>query len=348
MKSPFVAELRADQTVSTFFLVSEKEIRSTRDSRKYLRLELTDRTGSIEARMWEGFERDAATFEREGYVKVQARVENYRGKLQLAIDRVRRAEPSEVDSEDYLPQTALDVDALYAKLREYGGAIGNPWLKRLVASVLDDPALAPRFKRAPAAKMMHHAYLGGLLEHVISLCGLAQMMAAHYPEVDSDLLMTGVILHDIGKLDELSYDRTIGYTTTGQLLGHIMLEYELVTKKMDTIEGFPPELKTLVQHMLISHHGQYEFGSPKLPMFREALLLHYLDDLDSKMAAARGSLASEGGDEQWTAFNPALDRRLLRSADFLKGGGKAAETAAPAGTLFDAKPAGAPAKTGKK
>jgi len=344
MKSPYVSDLRADQTISTFFLVSEKEIRSTRDSRRYLRLELTDRTGAIEARMWDGFEKDAATFEREGYVKVQARVENYRGKLQLAIDRVRRAEPSEVDAGDFLPQTKLDVDALYAKLREYGESIGNPWLRRLVASVIDDPELMPRLKRAPAAKMMHHAYLGGLLEHVVSLCGLARLVAAHYPEVDGDLLMSGAILHDIGKLDELSYDRSIGYTTEGQLLGHIMLEYELVTKKMDAIEGFPAELKTVVQHMLISHHGQYEFGSPKKPMFREALLLHYIDDLDSKMAATRGALESEAGDEEWTAFNPALDRRLLRLDDFLKP----EEPAAQSGTLFETKPASVPRKTGKE
>jgi 3'-5' exoribonuclease len=345
MKSPFVAELRADQTISTFFLVSEKEIRSTKDSRRYLRLELTDRTGSIEARMWDGFEKDAATFEREGYVKVQARVENYRGKLQLAIDRVRRAELSEVASEDYLPQTKLDVDALYGKVREYGAGIQNPFLRRLVASVLEDPEIVPRLKRAPAAKMMHHAYLGGLIEHVVSLCGLARLVAAHYPEVDGDLLMTGVLLHDIGKLDELSYDRSIGYTTSGQLLGHILLEYELVSKKMDVIEGFPAELKTLVQHMLISHHGQYEFGSPKRPMFREALLLHYLDDMDSKMAATRGALESEAGDEQWTAFNPALDRRLLRLDDYLKPGAPAKPES---GTLFDAAPASTAGKTGRE
>ncbi|MGD0841018.1 MAG: OB-fold nucleic acid binding domain-containing protein [Candidatus Acidiferrales bacterium] len=346
MKSPFVAELRADQTISTFFLVSEKEIRSTRDARRYLRLQLTDRTGSIEARMWDGFEKDAATIEREGYVKIQGRVESYRGKLQLAIERLRRAELSEVDTEDYLPQTKLDVEALFAKLKEYGAAIANPHLQRLVRSVLEDPQLAPRLKRAPAAKMMHHAYLGGLLEHVVSLCGLAKLVAAHYPEVDADLLMTGVILHDIGKLDELSYERSIGYTTEGQLLGHILIEYELLTKKMDAIEGFPAELKTAVQHMLISHHGQYEFGSPKRPMFREALLLHYLDDMDSKMAAARATLASDAGDEGWTAFDAALDRRLLRLEDFLK----VAEAAGvpQAGTLFDPKPADAPPKNGKK
>ena len=348
MKSPFVAELRADQIISTFFLVSEKEIRSTRDARRYLRLQLTDRTGSIEARMWEGFEKDAATFEREGYVKVQGRVESYRGKLQLAIERIRRAELSEVDTEDYLPQTKLDVEALFAKLKEYGEGIANPFLQRLVRSVLEDPGVAPRFKRAPAAKMMHHAYLGGLLEHVVSLCGLARIVAAHYPEVDGDLLMTGVILHDVGKLDELSYERSIGYTTEGMLLGHILMEYEMLSKKMDAIEGFPPALKTAVQHMLISHHGEYEFGSPKRPLFREALLLHYLDDMDSKMAAARASLASEAGDEGWTAFDAALDRRLLRLDSFLKAAAGAGPSEAQAATLFDTKPAETPGKTGKK
>jgi 3'-5' exoribonuclease len=172
---------------------------------------------------------------------------------------------------------------------------------------------------------MHHAYYGGLLEHVLSLCNLCRVVLSHYPEADAELLLSGAVLHDVGKLRELSYERSLGYTDEGQLLGHILIEYELVTKKMDAIEGFPPALKTLVQHMLISHHGQYEFGSPKLPMFREALMLHYLDDLDSKMAAVRSALDSDQGEGNWTAFNGALQRRLLRSDRFLAG------SAAPAG-----------------
>ncbi len=159
--------------------------------------------------------------------------------------------------------------------------------------------MVPRLKRAPAAKMMHHAFLGGLLEHVISLCDLCRTVAGHYRELDLDLLLTGAILHDIGKLDELSCERSIQYTAEGQLLGHIVMELEQVTKKMDAIEGFPADLKTLVKHLLISHHGQYEFGSPKLPMFREALVLHYLDDLDSKMGAARAVLSVAGADEKF-------------------------------------------------
>jgi len=166
---------------------------------------------------------------------------------------------------------------------------------------------------------MHHAYLGGLIEHVISLCGFAKQVAAHYPELDLDLLLTAAILHDVGKLDELCYERAIAYTTEGQLLGHIMMEYEIVSNAIDAIEGFPPALKTVVQHILISHHGQYEFGSPKLPMIREAMVFHYLDDLDSKLSAVRAALANASGEEEWSAYSGALGRRFLKLDEFLKG-----------------------------
>jgi 3'-5' exoribonuclease len=224
-----------------------------------------------------------------------------------------------MDLADYFPHTAEDVEKLYSRLLEHASTIGNPWLRRLVATIVEDPAIVPRLKRAPAAKMMHHAFLGGLLEHVVSLCDLCKAVAGHYRELDADLLMTGAILHDIGKLDELSYERSIQYTSEGQLLGHIILELEQVAKKMDAIEDFPADLKTLIKHLLISHHGEYEFGSPKLPMFREALVLHYLDDLDSKMGAARAVLNLESGEDAWTAFSPALGRRLLRVDQFRKG-----------------------------
>jgi 3'-5' exoribonuclease len=172
-----------------------------------------------------------------------------------------------------------------------------------------------------------------LLEHVVSLCDLSKAVAGHYPELDADLLLTGAILHDIGKLDELSCERSIQYTSEGQLLGHIVLELETVTKKMDAIDGYPPDLKTLIKHLLISHHGEYEFGSPKLPMFREALVLHYLDDLDSKMGAARAVLNLESGEDVWTAFSPALGRRLLRVDKFRKGEAAAAASAPSQGEL---------------
>jgi 3'-5' exoribonuclease len=306
MKPCVVSNLQDGQTITSHFLVCEKEIRATREGKSYLRLELGDATGRVEARMWEGFEKSAAGYQQDDFVKVQGRVESYRNKLQLMIDKIRRAEESEVDPSDFFPHTKEDVVQLYARLLEIVAMVGNPWLRELLDSVVQDPDLIPKWKRAPAAKVMHHAFFGGLLEHVVSLCGLCLAALKHYPEANADLLLTGAVLHDVGKLQELSYERSLGYTDEGQLLGHIMLEYELVTRKIDAIAGFPPALKTLVQHMLIAHHGKYEFGSPKLPMFREALLLHYLDDLDSKMAAVRSALESERGTgprttERWNA-----------------------------------------------
>lgn len=320
MKPVFVSGLQADQSITSFFLVCEKEIRATREGKPYLRLELGDRTGTIEARMWEGF--DANAFDRDDFVKVQARVESYRSKLQLSVDKIRRADDREVDPADYFPHTAEDVEQLYAKLLEFVSAVANPWLRGLLEGAVRDPEILPRLKRAPAAKLMHHAYLGGLLEHMVSLCGLCRIVAAYYPETDADLLLTGAVLHDLGKLEELSYERSLGYTDEGQLLGHILIEYEQITKRIDATPGFPAELKTLVQHMLASHHGQYEFGSPKLPMFREALMLHYLDDLDSKLGAVRAALAAPEGEGNWTAYSAALGRRLLR-VELFRGGEEA-------------------------
>lgn len=318
MKTPFVTELGSEQVITTFFLVHEKEIRNTREGKSYLRLELGDRSGTIEARMWDLFETIAKDINRDDFVKVQARVEIYRNKPQLALQQVRRAKPEEIDLVDFLPHTKEDVNKLYERLLEHAGAIGNPWLKILVTGIITDPKIAPRYKRAPAAKVMHHAFIGGLLEHVVGLCALAQLLATHYAELDVDLLLTAAMLHDVGKLDELCYERAIGYTTEGQLLGHIVMELETVSRAMDGIAGFPAPLKTVVQHMLISHHGQYEFGSPKLPMIREAMVFHYMDDLDSKMAAVRAALSSGAGDDQWSAYSTALGRKFLRLEEFLR------------------------------
>jgi 3'-5' exoribonuclease len=318
MKTSFVNDLLSEQNITSFFLVCEKEVRNTREGRAYLRLELGDRSGTIEARMWEQFEVAAKDIRRDDFVKVQARVEIYRNKPQLALVQLRLAKPEEIDLADYLPHTTADVEKMWAQLLAYADSIGNPWLKKLVMGIVADPEVAKCYKRAPAAKVMHHAYLGGLLEHVVGLCGMAKVVAGHYRELDIDLLLTVAILHDVGKLQELCYERAIGYTTEGQLLGHIVMELETVNRAIDKIDGFPPALKTVVQHLLISHHGQYEFGSPKLPMVREAMVFHYLDDLDSKLAAVRVALASGAGDEAWSAYSSALGRKFLKLDEFLK------------------------------
>src|ERR1700674_3388519 len=327
MKTPFVTDLGSEQVITTFFLVHEKEIRNTRDGKSYLRLELGDRSGTIEARMWDLFETIAKDINRDDFVKVQARVEIYRNKPQLALQQVRRAKPEEIDLVDFLPHTKEDVEKLYARLLEYAAAIGNPWLKTLVSGIVSDPKIAPRYRRAPAAKVMHHAFIGGLLEHVVGLCTLAQLLATQYAELDGDLLLTAAMLHDVGKLDEVFYERAIWYTTEGQLLGHIVMELETVSRAIDGISGFPAPLKTVVQHMLISHHGQYEFGSPKLPMIREAMVFHYMDDLDSKMAAVRVALATPSGDAESSAYSNALGRQFLKLDEFLKSGAAKSQSA---------------------
>jgi 3'-5' exoribonuclease len=325
MKQSFVSDLTSEQNLTTFLLVCEKEIRSTKEGKPYLRLELGDRSGTIEARMWDQIEAVTREVEREDIVKIQGRVEIYRGKPQLSVQQMRKAKPEEIDLVDFLPSTKEDVEKLYKQLLTEADSIKNPWLKKLNLEILNDPNISARYKRAPAAKVMHHAYLGGLLEHVVGLCGLAHQITEHYPELDLDLLLTAAILHDVGKLDELCYDRAIGYTTEGQLLGHIVMEIETVSRAIEKIDGFPPALKTVVQHLLISHHGHYEFGSPKLPMIREALVFHYMDDLDSKLAAARAALATESGDEEWSAYSGALQRKFLKLGHFLKDRNTASE-----------------------
>ncbi|HEV2388155.1 MAG TPA: HD domain-containing protein [Candidatus Acidoferrales bacterium] len=339
MKPAYVSDLGPDQAVTSTFLVWEKELLQTRDGKPYLRLELADRTGSIEARMWDGFEPVASSLGRNDFVKVQGRAELYRNRLQLKIDRLRKVAAGEINRADYFLHTAEDIERLYRSVADCAASMANPWLRRLAESVVLDPAIAPKLKRAPAAKTMHHAYEGGLIEHVASLCGLCRRAASHYTEVDPDLLLTGAILHDIGKIDELEYEGETGYSSEGRLLGHILLGLELVRGKIDAIEGFPPHLARVVEHILASHHGREEFGSPRPPMIREALLFHYLDDLDSKMGAMRASLDSPRGEPEWTERNAALNRQILRLDRYLQATAaeaQAGEEATP--SLFDLKP----------
>jgi 3'-5' exoribonuclease len=317
VKKHFVKDLEPDPSITSFFLVHEKEVRNTANGKAYLRMELGDRTGTVEARMWDQFETLAKEVNRDDFIKVQARVELYRNRPQLTLQQFRVAKPDEIDLGDFLPRTPFDVEELYKQILDHIDGIKNPWLKQLCRRILTDPEIEVRFKRAPAAKVMHHAYIGGLIEHVAGLCGLAKQIAAHYAELDVDLLLTAAMLHDVGKLEELCYERAVSYSVEGQLLGHIVMEVESVGKAMDAIEGFPERLKTVVQHMLISHHGEYEFGSPKLPMIREALAFHYMDNLDSKMGAIRAALAIDSGEPDWSAYSGALGRKFLRLDKFL-------------------------------
>jgi 3'-5' exoribonuclease len=324
MKDIYVADVGKfeNQAVTAFFAVRSKQLRSRKDGGQYMAVTLGDRTGQIESRMWENFAEAAPGFETGDVVKVRAEVGRFNDRFQLNLEKLRRATADEFELADYVPQTTKDVDELWSTLIRSVDSFTDHWLQALVRSFLDDPLIATAFREAPAAKSLHHAWIGGLLEHVVSLVGISDLAAHHYPEINRDLLLTGAILHDIGKLEELRWGTTFDYTLEGQLVGHITLGVVMIEKKLATLPGFPSQLRILVEHMVLSHHGKLEFGSPKLPMIPEAVLFHYLDDLDAKMHTMRGEFErhqAQGGEAgEMTDWVRSMDRPLLNTATFLK------------------------------
>ena len=318
MKSPFVSEMRPNQVTTATFLVHIKDVRQKKSGEPYLSLVLGDRTGELDAKMWDNVAEVMDTFERDDFVKVKGLLQIFQNRPQLTIHKMMRILDTDVDFADYFPASDRDPLDMFAELRQIVSTVGNPHLNALLNAFLDDGGIARRYRTAPAAKNVHHAYLGGLIEHVLSVCHLCRAMAAHYKNVDLDLLLTGAVLHDIGKISELTYERTFGYSTEGQLLGHIVIGLRMIQEKIGRFPDFPPRLRTLVEHMLVSHHGELEFGSPKVPLFPEALLLHHLDNLDSKMECMRNMVAKDRHVEgYWTGYSSALDRSVLKKAKYL-------------------------------
>jgi 3'-5' exoribonuclease len=319
MKDIYIADLAAfdeGKPFNGFFLVLLKQQRTTKNNKPYLNLILGDKTGQLEARVWElGDPRIAKDFDKGDIVKVRGSASRFDDRLQMKIDQLRVATPLEVDKSDLLPSTTCDVSVLWNQLLAAVDSLTNSDLKRLLTTLLDDPALAEAYREAPAARQLHHAWLGGLLEHVVSLLALADRVAAHYPLLDRDLLVTGVILHDIGKIRELSWAIGFDYTIEGILLGHIQMGIDLVEKTIAALPDFPPRLRTLVLHMILSHHGKLEFGSPKLPMIPEAIVLNFVDDLDAKMQAVASefekSIREGKGPDDLTGKVWSLDNRQL-------------------------------------
>jgi 3'-5' exoribonuclease len=318
MKSIYVGTLVPNEVVTAHFLVISKEIKQKKSGEPYLSLQLSDRTGDIEAKMWDNVSEVMATFDRDDFIKVKGLAQSYQNRLQFTVHRLRRLEDHEVEFEDFFPCAERPGSEMFAELQAIISGIRDEHLRQLLTAVFADEAIASRFQIAPAAKNIHHACRGGLLEHVLSLCRLCQVVGPHYKQVDVDLLLTGAILHDIGKVEELTYARSFGYSPEGQLLGHIVIGLRLVGEKMSSLPGLPPKLRTLVEHLILSHHGELEFGSPRVPLFPEALLLHHLDNLDSKMEAMRRALAREG-DGDFTGWIGALERNILRKSRYLDG-----------------------------
>ncbi|HKE25522.1 MAG TPA: HD domain-containing protein [Bryobacteraceae bacterium] len=343
MKSPYVNELEPNKVITTSFLVHSKEIRQKKSGEFYLSLLLGDRTGELDAKMWDNVSEVLDGFDRDDFVKVKGLIQIFHNRPQLTIHKVRRMDDSEVDYADFFPCSKRDPNEMWAELRGIVSGLGNAHLKALLEALLDDEEVARRYRQAPAAKQIHHAYLGGLIEHVLSLCALAKMTAAHYPHIDRDLLLAGVVLHDIGKIYELNYERGFSYSTEGQLIGHINIALRMVADKLRALPDFPPLLRTLLEHMILSHHGQLEFGSPKLPQFPEALLLHYLDDMDSKMECMR-SLAERDRlvEGCFTSYSTALERPVLKLDRYWSKPAPAAAARTPQSETMPSAPAPGP------
>lgn len=349
MKSPYVNELKPDQIITTSFLVCSKEIRQKKKGDPYLSLQLGDRTGELDAKMWDNVAGCMETFERDDFVKVKGLIQIFHNRPQLTLHTIQRLDDRDVDFTDYFPASKRDPEEMWHELREFAREIADPHLHQLVAALLDDPEIARRYRVAPAAKQIHHAYLGGLIEHVLSLCHLARVTASHYSVIDGDLLLTGAIVHDIGKIYELSYERGFSYSDEGQLLGHMLIAVRMIADKLRDMADFPPRLRSLVEHMIISHHGLLEYGSPKTPVFPEAMLLHYLDDMDSKMECMRHLIETDrqmAGN--FTGYSASLERVLLKKDRYLAGSAPtpvSAPVVAPAGSpvvAVAAKPPAAP------
>ncbi len=329
MKDIFIADLASfeeGKLFDSFFLVLSRQLRTTQSNKPYLSLIFCDKTGQMEGRAWEPDDpRIGKDFERGDVVKVRGCISRFNDRLQMKVEQLRKALPVEIDKSDLMPATTYDVDTLWRQLLSFVESFSEPHLKLLLTTVLADPQISTPFREAPAAKQLHHAWLGGLLEHVVSLLTLADRVAPHYPILHRDLLLTGVILHDIGKIRELSWDVGFEYTVEGVLLGHIQIGSALAERTMDGLPGFPARLKTLVLHMILSHHGKLEFGSPKLPMIPESLVLNFLDDLDAKMQAMQSEFdkcAREGKPaDELTGRVWALDQRqLLNTRRWLEAG----------------------------
>src|SRR6202167_2522854 len=320
MKDFYISECtrHENKIITSNFVVVAKQIKPKKSGEPYLALTLGDRTGQLEAKMWDNVEEVLNVFEQDDFVKVKGLVNKYKNRFQLTIHKLRKLGESEIEFSDYLPKTTKNIDELWQTLTDFVASFQNPHLKSLVQAFMADPEIAAAYRNAPAAKTLHHAYIGGLLDHVVSLFRSCDLISRNYPQVNRDLVLTGAFLHDIGKIHELAYNRSFSYTTRGQLLGHMIIELEMLQAKLALLPGFPGELKTMIEHLIISHHGQYDFGSPKLAMFTEALMLHYLDHLDSKMEAMRAHFEREAAfDSPWTSYNASLGRPLLNTAKFL-------------------------------
>ncbi|MEX0701317.1 MAG: HD domain-containing protein [Planctomycetales bacterium] len=318
MTRRFLNQLKDGDNVEDVFLLAEKQLRANRNANLYLLASLRDKTGLISGLMWNVSEESVDHINAGDFVRVKGKVQLYQGGLQMIVAHIDPVPPDGLDPADFHPQAGQNVERLHARLKELLLAIETPHLRALMECFLIDDALMRDFLQAPAGIKAHHAYHGGLIEHVVNMLETADRIADLYPQIDFDLLRAGIFLHDLGKIREMSYETTFAYTDEGQLLGHLIIAIEILGRKIAetaalTGEPFPEEAALRLKHMIASHHGSYEFGSPKLPMTPEAVALTHLDNLDAKVHEfARAIEDDPNGESRWTPFSPRLARKLYK------------------------------------
>ena len=309
----YIEEFKEDERIIEHYLCKQKNSLKSRAGKTYLSLKLQDKTGTIDAKVWE-VTADIQDFEENDYIKIDGVVVTYQNDLQMKVTKIRKSQEGEYDPADYVPQTDKDIDALYSELVEFINSINNKYLKALLESIFyNDPAISENIKSHSAAKQMHHSYLGGLLEHTVNVAQTCEFISAHYKSVNRDMLITGALLHDVGKVFELSSFPVNDYTDDGQLLGHIVMGSELIGRHAANIEGFPHQLESLMKHMILAHHGIYEYGSPELPKTLEAHLLHCADDMDAKVKMFEDAIAKDTTPAMWVGYHRMFERHIRKS-----------------------------------
>ncbi len=316
MPRTFISQLNGGTTIDEIFLIQNKDLRTTKNGSLYIQAQLSDRTGMIDARMWDASTPFFESLGDDSFLRIKGRTEIYQNKIQLIIKQISKTSQEDIKLEDYLPSTENDINEMFSELKKIVDSIKQSHLCNLLNLFLSDKDFCKGFCSAPAAVQYHHAFLGGLLEHTLSVAKLGDIIAPLYPSLNRDLLICGIILHDIGKISELCYEKNFHYSDEGQLIGHLISGVLMVEEKAKQIEGFPKTLLDLLRHLILSHHGEYECGSPKLPMTLEALTLHYLDNIDAKIHAFNKAISGDKDpNDNWTNYNKMFERKLFKKSN---------------------------------
>ena len=316
MAHVFINQIQPGQQVNDIYLISQPVLRSTTRGDLYIAMYVSDKTGKLNCRVWQATEELFNSLPKEGFVQIKGRSELYQNTLQIVADQLMSVPAEKVKVDDYLPRTEKNIQQMFEEIIQILAVIKNLFIKALVDEFIKDKELMKKFCTAPAATQNHHSYIGGLLEHTHSMLSVAKAIMPYYPQLQSDLVLAGIFLHDMGKTEELSYDMAFSYTDSGQLIGHIVQTILMVSNKTKVLEkaGLTVDKQILenLEHIILSHHGQYEFGSPKLPMTAEAFLVSLLDNIDAKINQVTERIENEPGETNWTAYVKALEAKLYR------------------------------------